>query len=136
MDKFNIIIGTHGKFGEELIKSAEMIAGDMSNVQCCSLLAEYSFEEYMKKVDAVLKDADGYKIVLVDLFGGTPSNVFTALSRKYHYSVITGVNLSLLIELNLKLSNMNEVEEEQLVRECIEIIKSSCVNTNELVSAG
>ena len=47
MEKFNIVIGTHGRFGEELVKSASMIAGDMSHVKTCSLLPEYSFEEYM-----------------------------------------------------------------------------------------
>ena len=35
MEKFNIVIGTHGRFGEELVKSASMIAGDMSNVKTC-----------------------------------------------------------------------------------------------------
>ena len=38
MEKFNIVIGTHGRFGEELVKSASMIAGDMSHVKTCSLL--------------------------------------------------------------------------------------------------
>ena len=27
MAKFNIVIATHGRFGEELVKSAEMITG-------------------------------------------------------------------------------------------------------------
>lgn len=48
MEKFNIVIGTHGRFGEELVNSARMIAGALENVQCCSLLPEYSFEDYMK----------------------------------------------------------------------------------------
>ena len=47
MEKFNIVIGTHGRFGEELVNSARMIAGALENVQCCSLLPEYSFEDYM-----------------------------------------------------------------------------------------
>ena len=41
MEKFNIVIGTHGRFGEELVKSASMIAGDMSHVKTCSLLQAY-----------------------------------------------------------------------------------------------
>lgn len=66
MEKFNIVIGTHGRFGEELVKSASMIAGDMSHVKTCSLLPEYSFEEYMKVVDSTLSTLDdGFTIVLV-----------------------------------------------------------------------
>lgn len=41
MEKFNIVIGTHGRFGEELVKSAQMIAGSMEHVKTCSLLPEY-----------------------------------------------------------------------------------------------
>lgn len=32
MAKLNIIIGTHGHFGEELVKSAELITGKMEGV--------------------------------------------------------------------------------------------------------
>lgn len=41
MEKFNIVIGTHGRFGEELVNSARMIAGALENVQCCSLLPRH-----------------------------------------------------------------------------------------------
>ena len=72
MEKFNIVIGTHGRFGEELVNSARMIAGALENVQCCSLLPEYSFEDYMKLADETMCTKEGFTIVLVDLYGGTP----------------------------------------------------------------
>ena len=100
MEKFNIVIGTHGRFGEELVKSAAMIAGNMGRVKACSLLPEYSFEDYMRLVDKTLSELDdGFTIVLVDLYGGTPCNTFTVLSQKYHYDVLTGLNLPMLIEI-------------------------------------
>ena len=109
MEKFNIVIGTHGRFGEELVKSASMIAGDMSHVKTCSLLPEYSFEDYMKAATELLDGLDdGFTIVLVDLYGGTPCNTFTVLSQKYHYDVLTGLNLPVLIDLYLKLSNASD----------------------------
>lgn len=134
MEKFNIVIGTHGCFGEELVRSAEMIAGEMANVECCSLLPEYSFEDYMKKVDATLSSKSGFTLVLVDLYGGTPCNVFTVLSKKYHHNVLTGLNLPLLIDVYLKLSNTDTVDEEQLIKECIETVSTSCVHTNTQLS--
>lgn len=135
MKKFNIVIGTHGKFGEELVKSAEMIAGKMDNVECRSLLSEYSFEEYMHKVDETLNKKEGFTLVLVDLYGGTPCNVFTVLSKKYHYHVLTGLNLPLLIDLYLKLTNLDEVNEEALIKESIETVSTSCIHTNTQLSA-
>lgn len=135
MEKFNIVIGTHGRFGEELVKSAEMIAGKMANVECCSLLPEYSFEEYMHKVDETLSKKECFTLVLVDLYGGTPCNVFTVLSKKYHYNVLTGLNLPLLIDLYLKLTNLEEVDIDTLIEESIETVKASCVHTNTQLSA-
>ena len=52
MANLNIIIGTHGRFGEEIIKSAEMIVGKMENVRAVSLLPEMSFEESIRGFSA------------------------------------------------------------------------------------
>lgn len=131
MEKFNIVIGTHGRFGEELVKSAQMIAGSMDHVKTCSLLPEYSFEDYMKVVDQTLAGLEGYTIVLVDLYGGTPCNTFTVMSKKYHYQVLTGLNLPMLIDLYLKLSNLDEIDEEALIVETMQTVQQSCVHTNK-----
>lgn len=132
MENFNIVIGTHGKFGEELVNSAQMIVGMMKHVTCCSLLPEYSFEEYMHLIDKTMSEQESFTIVLVDLFGGTPCNVFTVLSRKYKYQVLTGLNLPMLIDLYLKLSNMNEtLDEALLLKETMQTLQESCVHTNK-----
>ena len=137
MEKFNIVIGTHGCFGEELVTSARMIAGALPQVTCCSLRPEYSFEEYMHKVDETLQKVEGFTIVLVDLYGGTPCNVFTVLSKKYHYQVLTGLNLPMLIDLYLKLANMEETDlnEQRLIEETIKTYHEACVHTNQQLEA-
>ena len=132
MEKFNIVIGTHGRFGEELVKSASMIAGDMSHVKTCSLLPEYSFEDYMKAATELLDGLDdGFTIVLVDLYGGTPCNTFTVLSQKYHYDVLTGLNLPVLIDLYLKLSNASDIDAKKIVQETMDTYAHTCVHTNQ-----
>ena len=45
-----IIIGTHGKFGEELIKSAEMIIGNLENIKVFSLSSDMLPEEYYNNI--------------------------------------------------------------------------------------
>ena len=85
-----IILGTHGKLGN----SAEMILGKLEGVECASLMPGMSFEDFIAEAEAkVAACADEDVIVLVDLFGGTPSNVFSALTRKYPIHVVTGANL-------------------------------------------
>lgn len=133
MSKLNIVVGTHGRFGEELIKSAEMIVGKMENVKSVSLLPMMSFEEFMHEADSVLSDLEGPVLALVDLYGGTPCNVLSALTRKYHHNVITGVNLPMLVELYVGVINNEELDMEEVVKNCIEILKSSGVHTNKML---
>jgi PTS system mannose-specific IIA component/D-glucosaminate-specific PTS system IIA component len=133
MAKLNIVVGTHGRFGEELIKSAEMIVGKMENVKSVSLLPMMSFEEFMQQADSVLSDLEGPVLALVDLYGGTPCNVLSALTRKYHHNVITGVNLPMLVELYVGAINNEELDMEEVIKNCIEILKSSGVHTNKML---
>ena len=42
-----ILLGTHGRFGEELIRSAELILGEMKNVRSFSLLPGMALEDYL-----------------------------------------------------------------------------------------
>ena len=86
----------------------------------------------MKVVDGTLSTLDnGFTIVLVDLYGGTPCNTFTVLSQKYHYDVLTGLNLPVLIDLYLKLANADAVDAEQIVKETMDTYAQACVHTNK-----
>lgn len=133
MGKLNIVIGTHGIFGEELIKSAEMIVGKMENIKSLSLLETMSFEEFMHQADSVLSDLEGPVLALVDLYGGTPCNVLTALTKKYHHNVIAGFNLPMLVDLYLNVINNEVLDIDEVIKNCIESLKSSVVHTNKML---
>lgn len=124
MEKFNIIIGTHGRFGKGLVNSARMIVGALENVQCCSLPPECSFENCVKLADGTIRTKEGFTIILADLYDETPCNVLTVIDRKHHYPALAGLNLLMLINLRLKPSNADEADpgEEALLREAIEIL--------------
>lgn len=133
MAKLNIVLGTHGRFGEELIKSAEMIVGKMENVKSVSLLPTMSFEEFMHQVDSVLNELNGPVLALVDLYGGTPCNVFTALTKKYHHNVIAGLNLPMLIDLYMNTVNSETLDMDGLIKKCINNTRSAVVHTNKIL---
>lgn len=133
MSKLNIVIATHGKFGEEIIKSAEMIVGKMNNIKSVSLMPSMSFEDFTKEANTVLSDLSGDTLVLVDLYGGTPCNVFTALTKKYNHNVITGLNLPMLIDLYINTNDSNDVNVKEVIENCISILKTSCVHTNTML---
>ncbi|MEF9961736.1 MAG: PTS mannose transporter subunit IIA [Erysipelotrichaceae bacterium] len=101
-----IYICTHGKFGEELIRSAEMIVGKLDGVKAFSLIPGMSPEEYQILIEDSLKLEGESIIVMVDLFGGTPSNTMAILSKKYKLDILSGINLAMLIELYTQKDNL------------------------------
>mgnify|MGYP000261373218 CR=1 FL=1 len=60
----------------ELIKSAEMIAGKQENIESLGLFVEDDFDMFKSKVKNKIKELENEEgvLVLVDMFGGTPSN--------------------------------------------------------------
>lgn len=117
-----IFVCTHGKLGEELIRSAEMIAGEVENVHSFSLLPGMSSEEYAEMLEAKMKEAPGEVLCLIDLFGGTPCNVCASLSQKYNLHLLTGVNLGMYIELTLQKENY---EIQDLIKIGVDTVKES-----------
>lgn len=96
-----IIIGTHGSAAEQLLKTAEMILGEQSNVAFIDFVpgenAETLIEKYTAKLGGL--DTSNGVLFLVDTWGGSP---FNAASRividKENYEVVTGVNIPMLAE--------------------------------------
>ncbi|MGG5314839.1 PTS sugar transporter subunit IIA [Enterococcus sp. AZ072] len=131
MAKLNIIVATHGRFGEELVNSAEMIAGATENVYTLSLLPEKSFEDFYQEATALFAELEGPTIALVDLFGGTPSNVLTVLTQKYEHKVLSGLNLPLFIDLYMRGTMAEMIDLDELVKDSFTVFNESLVLTNE-----
>lgn len=103
MKKKAVLIITHGKFGIELLKSVEMIMGEQEDAIALGLNLGESVDDLRNEVESILGknwDEDKDTIVLVDILGGSPSNISLYMLKKYnHIKLITGVNMLMLIEL-------------------------------------
>ena len=131
MNHIEILVLTHGKFGEELVNSAKMIIGEMENVRAISLLPEMSANEYTNNVRDYLNSIEGDILCLVDLFGGTPANTILGLSREFDVNIVTGVNLPMLIDVYLKKeSNTGQA----LANAALEALIESGKNVSELLN--
>lgn len=105
-DNVWVFVCTHGRFGEELMKSAEMIAGEAENVFAFSLMPGMPPEDYRAMLEKQLeKLGDGKVLCLVDLFGGTPCTTCAILSKTYDMQVISGLNLAMYIEVTSQKGN-------------------------------
>ncbi|MGM0300892.1 PTS system IIA component [Enterococcus sp. AZ048] len=104
MEKEPILILTHNGWGLELLKSVQMIVGQISNVHEVALNAEDSLPDYLDRVKGQidqLKWTDKL-LILTDIKGGTPSNVALRLSKDYEVVTISGLCASMLLEAVMK----------------------------------
>ena len=99
---FAIIVGTHGLFAKELVRSCEMICGEQKNVRAVTLVPGEGPDDVVKKYEEAIKELDGAGGVLFlnDLFGGSPYNAACRLViANEAYGIVTGVNLPMLIRV-------------------------------------
>lgn len=102
---FGIIVGTHGRFSEELLKSCEMICGEQKNVKAVTLIPGEGPDDVVKKYEAAIQElqengCDGNVLFLNDLFGGSPYNAACRLViSNESYGIVTGVSMPMLIEM-------------------------------------
>lgn len=97
-----IIIATHGKFSEELLKSSEMIFGAQTNVAAVTFKPGEGTENLVDKYNTLIDELDCTDGVLfmVDLFGGSPFNAASMIALKNdNMEIVTGVNLPMLLEV-------------------------------------
>ena len=104
MVKQPILILTHNGWGLELLKSVQMIVGEISNVHEVALNAEDSLPEYLERGKTQIEQLEWQEnlLILTDIKGGTPSNVALRLSKDYKVVAISGLCASMLLEAVMK----------------------------------
>ena len=97
-----IIIGTHGKFSQEILRSSEMIFGKQENVSAVTFEPGEGPDDLVKKYKKELEQLDLKEgvLFLVDLFGGSPFNAASRIvSENENMDIVTGINLPMLLEV-------------------------------------
>src|SRR5512138_2451997 len=95
-----LVVATHGRLAEELLRTAEGIVGPLQQCEAVSVGAGVSMEDARARLAEAVKRVDTGEgtLVLTDMFGGTPANLaLTFLDEKVE--VITGVNLPMIVKL-------------------------------------
>ena len=129
-----IVIITHGLFGEELFLSAEMILGKQGNVHNIVVQPGRSLTEIVDDLDAVIKKKNSKGIlILTDMFGGSPSNIAFSYAGQPDIEIISGVNLPMLLKAFS--GRMSKSSLSELASECSEAGKSSIKVAGELMRA-
>lgn len=119
MKKKAVLIITHGKFGIELLKSVEMIMGEQEDASALGLCLGDDVGDLRSEAEKVILENqknDKETIILVDILGGSPSNVGLYMVKNYNLKLITGVNMLMLIEL---FSSKDSEELDDLIEKMI-----------------
>jgi PTS system mannose-specific IIA component len=96
-----LVVATHGKLAEELLRAGEGIVGPLAQCEAVSIGATSSMADARAQLgDAIHRvDAGDGVLVLTDMFGGTPANLaLTFLDDRIE--VVTGVNLPMILKLS------------------------------------
>ncbi len=96
-----IVVVTHGNLGPELVDVSRLVLGPLEQVVGIGLLPHESEDIMSEKIQDAIRRVDTGEgvLVLVDMFGGTPSNLSLRLMTAGRIEVLTGVNLPMLLKV-------------------------------------
>ena len=104
-----ILVISHGNIGLSFIDAAkQMIGKNTLKIKALDANIESTLDELYIKASSLVKEIDQGDgvLILTDLFGSTPSNIAHRLYEKNNISVVTGINLPMLIRI-LNSSHLN-----------------------------
>lgn len=119
-----VLIG-HGKIGSGVLSSLEIIYGKLDNVSSVDTYVDSNFNLPETVHEIVGKNSDKDLIVVTDLFGGSVNNEFLKYISQDNFYLITGMNLSLVIELVSQLNISNNKSVDEIIRHTISSTQNS-----------
>lgn len=113
-----ILIVSHNQIGAELINTArQMLSCSPLPTKVISIEASDSPEQIRLHFDKELQGLDQGNgiLILTDMFGSTPSNIACAVSDREDISIVSGLNLPMLVRvLNYPSLNLTELEDKAI----------------------
>ncbi|MCM3729578.1 hypothetical protein M3226_28765 [Neobacillus cucumis] len=109
------LIATHGRLAEGFYESVKFFNSQIENVHYMNAYVKHNdFEkDFVEKV----KELSGSPlIVLTDIPGGSVNKIASKYISSFGYKVISGINLSILLEFVFSTENLNEETIERLVK--------------------
>lgn len=125
----NLLVVTHGNFGREIVKSAEMVIGNIDNIESISFCKGESYNDLLTSVkDKINELSKEGLIVFTDMYGGSPFNAVENQAKKENFYHITGINFPLFLDIAI---NRNTYTMEDIANKIIKNGKKSILFVNE-----
>jgi PTS system mannose-specific IIA component len=94
-----IVVVTHYRLADELLQAVRLICGDVPHIRGIGLDPSMSPDEMREGISKRIQEVNAGEgvLVMVDMFGGTPSNMCLAFLDEGRVEVVTGLNLPMLV---------------------------------------
>ncbi len=104
-----IVLVSHGQLATEILRAAEIIVGKIEGTVTVDLDPKMGMEDIHTAVEAAIRTVDTGDgvLLLIDMFGGTPSNIGLSFLATHQVEVLTGVNLPMLVKLPMVRDTMS-----------------------------
>ena len=127
---YSFVFITHGELGSTLLNIASRIMDIDVKERTAFFSIEFSMVTELDSMKTNLENTidnfikQGRKVlILVDIFGGSPSNIALSLAKKEEVDVISGVNLSMVMY------SLEHMDDDSDIRTMVDgIIRSSRQN--------
>ena len=103
-----VLIVTHYRLAQEFLQALRLILGEAEHFAAIGLDSGTPPEEMRAQIEKALHEVDqGHGVlVLVDMFGGTPSNLCLSFLEEGRIEVVTGLNLPMLVKVGRIVSQL------------------------------
>jgi PTS system mannose-specific IIA component len=126
-----VVVATHGKLAEEMIRTAEAVVGKLEGVAGVSVVA--TAPDVRGEIEQAIRSVDGGEgvLLLTDLLGGSPTNLCLSFLAERRVEVVTGINLPMLLKLGVLRAEGKPIQ--QLAHDLAEAGQKSIGHASEMV---
>ncbi len=126
-----VVVATHGRLAEEMIRTAEAVVGKLEQFAPVSVVA--TAPDMRKDLKEAIQKVDGGEgvLLLTDLLGGSPTNLCLSFLTERRVEVVTGVNLPMLLKAAGLRSSGGPIE--QMAHDLVEAGRNSIGHASELL---
>ena len=113
-----IVVVTHGRLGEEMVRTLEGVVGAVQHLEAVSSLEndpEVSKAKIRRTIELV-DEGDG-TLVLTDMLGDTATNLSLMIAGSAEVEVVAGVNMPMLVKAASSRGSMPLRELAAFIRE-------------------
>ncbi len=116
MREFRIVVAAHSGLAAALVRSAELICGELHDVAAVGIAPADAPETFADELRRAVELDHRPVLVLADLDGGTPSIVAATLAAEHPGTVVVaGVTLGMLVEAATGMTTLDAASAGRLV---------------------